>query len=180
VPKVDRPPHVHTEDDRRQMLAWLIEQNGGMMEVSRNSGVSRGHLRRLVRGYQSTSEGDRAYSLLEASIETISGLLSTFSLSDERAWEMLNIPLERRAQWRSIQKDGGSPAPVNPQLINVLLDEPLVGDLFIPSGYIIIVDESDTENGVQVASVNGRLYALRPDALPAIAQVRGRFVGTRI
>jgi hypothetical protein len=177
VPKVDRPPMIQTEEDRRQMLSWLIQENGGIMAVSRNSGISRGHLRRLVRGTEVIAGEQREASILEASVQTITGLLEAFGLSDERAWEMLAIPVERRANWRSLPQ--GGERPLNPQVVDIQLEEPLTGDLFLPRGYTIMIDESDTHSGLQVVSVNGRLYALRPDALPAKAAVRGKFIGTR-
>lgn len=159
------------------MFAWLVQENGGATTVSRNSGVSRVHINRLIRGFENTQRrGRREYSLLDADPHTISGLLAAFSLSDARAWEMLGIPVELRQRWRSFQTDGGSsrlPHAATTSVEVALTTDPLVGELFLPVGFTVVIDQTGAASGWVIAEMDDRYYAYKPHGVPASARVLG-------
>lgn len=182
--RLSRPAHVHSEDDRREMLAWLIQENGGVMEVEENSGIARNHLRRLVRGWD-YARGKKAeddarveVSILDMTIETITALLNAFSLTDEQAWDLFAIPPELRDRWRSARpQDAAHTPPAN--IVKVSLREPLLGDvsIYLPDGFDLLIDDTRTSGDLLVVQLAGRHYVYRPEAVPPQGQVRGLFKG---
>ena len=180
---VDRPPTVTNEPERRQMLAWLVWENGGIVKVARESGVSRNHIHRLIRGFEKTKTGQKEYSILDLDPHTISGLLDAFGLSLERAWEMFGIPPEHRTRWRGFANPTGEVTrQVDVSLGTIALDSrPLQGTLFLPAGEGLEVLTNNADRvGLQVVTLDGRLYALPPGAVHPSAQVHGAFAGVRI
>ncbi|NTX99241.1 hypothetical protein [Deinococcus sp. JMULE3] len=180
---VTRPPIVTNDPERRQMLAWLVKQNGGIVKVARESGVSRNHIHRLIRGFEKTRTGQKEYSILDLDPHSISGLLGAFSLSLERAWEMFGIPQDVRQRWRGFENPSGEVTrEVNVSLGIIALDSvPLQGTLFLPAGagLEVLTNHAD-KAGLQVVTVGGQLYALPPSAVHPSAQVHGAFAGVRI
>ncbi|MFC6663072.1 hypothetical protein [Deinococcus multiflagellatus] len=159
------------------MLAWLIQENGGMGEVERNSGVTRAHLNRMVRGVESTPKGPREVNLLDAGPTTVTGLLRAFGMSSEKAWEMFGIPLERRATWRSMEEPGAS-APAGALSHLELRHLPLLGVVFAPAGHdLVVVIDATAEGGLQVATLGEQPYVYPAEAVPSGARVRGGFAG---
>jgi len=177
--KVERPQQVTTEGDRRQLLKWLIQENGGVGEVSRNSGVSRNHLARLTRGHAQVrgKNGEQElqeYRLLDMTIETITGLLNAFSLSDPEAWTMFNIAPELRDRWRSARKEE------RPTTITKIWVEQILGgdcQLYLEGGFYVLVDEAEKAQGLLIVEMYGRPYAFYAETLPEKVHVRGRFAG---
>ena len=180
---VTRPLAVTNDPERRQMLAWLVKQNGGIVKVARESGVSRNHIHRLIRGFEKTKTGQKEYSVLDLDPHSISGLLGAFSLSLERAWEMFGIPQNLRARWRGFENPSGEVTrQVNAALGTIALDtRPLQGTLFLPAGegLEILTNHAD-RTGLQIVTISGQLYALPPAAVHPDAQRHGAFAGVRI
>lgn len=180
---VTRPPNVTNDAERRQMLAWLVRENGGIVKVARESGVSRNHIHRLIRGFEKTKTGQKEYSVLDLDPHSISGLLGAFSLSLERAWEMFGIPMELRSRWRGFENPSGEVTrDVDVSLGTIALDSmPLQGALFLPAGagLEVLTNHAD-KAGLQVVTLSGQLYVLPPAAVHPSAQVHGGFAGVRI
>lgn len=159
---------VHTELERREMLLWLIEEHaGGVTALSRNTGMSRVHIEQLLSGKK---------NLLRMQQETIEKLLTGLNLPDTRAWELLGIPEADQKRWRTLRPPPMGHGDVIRSVMNVRLDEPLVGDVSVPAGYMISVDRHEMKKGVIVAKLAGRYYATRPDAIPPTADVLGRLI----
>ncbi|GAA5438389.1 hypothetical protein [Deinococcus aquaticus] len=180
---VIRPPTVTNDSERRQMLAWVVKQNGGIVKVARESGVSRGHIHRLIRGFETTKTGKKEYSVLDLDPHTISGLLGAFSMSLERAWEMFGIPQDLRSRWRGFENPSGEVTrQVNASLGMIALDtQSLQGMLFLPAGagLEVLTNHAD-QTGLQIVTLNGQLYALPPADVHPDAQLHGAFAGVRI
>lgn len=183
VANVTRPPTVTSDPERRQLLEWLVRENGGIVKVARESGVSRNHIHRLIRGFEKTKTGQKEYSILDLDPHTISGLLGAFGLSLQRAWEMFGIPQDLRARWRGFENPSGEVTrDVNVALGTIALDrQPLRGTLFLPAGegLEVLTNHAD-KAGLQVVSINGQLFALPPAAVHPDAQIHGAFAGVRI
>lgn len=159
---------VKTDLERREMLLWLIEKHGGGVSAfSRVSGVSRVHLEQLLSGKK---------NLLKMQQETITKLLTGLNLPDTRAWQLLGIPEADQTRWRTLRPPPMGHGDVIRQVTNITLDQPLVGDVSIPAGYMISVDRNAYDEGVIVAKLSGRYYATQPDAVPPTAEVLGRLI----
>lgn len=159
---------VATPEERREMLAWLIDRHaGGITALHRNSGINRVHLEQLVNGRR---------DILKMRQESVEKLLTGLNLPDTRAWQLLGIPKEYHGRWRTLRPPPMGHGDVIRSVTNIHLDEPLAGDVSIPAGYMISVDRNVFDEGVIVAKLAGRYYATRPDAIPPSAQVIGRLI----
>ncbi|MBZ9753220.1 hypothetical protein K7W42_20495 [Deinococcus sp. HMF7604] len=167
-PQPIRHDKVTNDQERREMLLWLINTYGGSVAaVARNSTIQRVHIEQLVSG---------AKNLLGMREETLNKLLTVLNLPDTEAWELLNIPLDIRKKWRTLRPPPMGHGNEDTNLSLITLDQPLAGDISVPAGYRIRIDRTVTDQGVIVARLSGRYYATRPDAVPASADVLGRLI----
>lgn len=168
-----RPPSRHhnkvtTDQERREMLLWLIDEHGGgVSALARNTSISRVHIEQILSGQK---------KLLRMQQETIEKLLTGLNLPDTRAWELLGIPEADRKRWRTLRPPPMGHGDVVRNLTNIRLEQPLVGDVSVPAGYMISVDRNEASEGVIVAKVGERYYATQMDAIPPRAEVLGRLV----
>lgn len=167
-PEARQHEAVTTDQERREMLLWLIEERGGGVSAfGRNSGISRVHLEQLLTGYK---------SILQMRQETIEKLLTALNLPDTRAWDLLGIPMTDRKRWRTLRPPPMGHGDVIRSVTNIVLDQPLVGDVSVPAGYMISVDRNVANEGVIVAKLAGRYYATQPDAIPPNSEILGRLI----
>lgn len=167
-PKPIEHAQVTTDQERREMLLWLIDTHGGgVTAAARNSGISRVHLEQIISGMKNP---------LRMQQETIEKLLTVLNLPDTQAWELLGIPQADRKRWRTLRPPPMGHGDVIRSVTNIELDQPLAGDISIPAGYMISVDRNVANQGVIVARLAGRYYATKPDAIPPSAEVLGRLI----
>lgn len=159
---------VSTDLERREMLLWLIEKHaGGVSAFARNSGLSRVHIEQILSGKK---------DLLRMRQESIEKMLTALNLPDTRAWVLLGIPEAEQRRWRTLRPPPMGHGDVMRSVTNIRLDQPLVGDVSVPAGYMISVDRHQMDAGVIVAKLAGRYYATQPDAIPPSADVLGRLI----
>ncbi|KQR37778.1 hypothetical protein ASF71_14955 [Deinococcus sp. Leaf326] len=170
------------------MLHWLIEYNGGMKAVEKNSGISRQTLRRYVRGrtksVQDPNEKDLSISTMTP--PTLGKLLDAFSLTDSQARELFGLPADTYPQWLTYRPfPVGSGAPLNPDLEPVELSTysiELTEPLLAPRGMVLELaqlEETTTDDPWVVVRLGEARYVLRHAAVPTNLPIEGRLVGLR-
>jgi len=175
--KIERPANVKTDAERRQMLAWLVQENGGIVEVAFNSGMSRVHLNRLTRPAEDANQDKATSSILKLTPEAIEGLLTALNMSDTQAQTLLAIPPELHKRWTTKRPWPMGHVESPRTSIDFTLEQPLMGHVFAPEGYVVSLDPKDLTTSPQVAEFSGQLYVLPPEILPIQSVKRGRFLG---
>lgn len=156
-----RPEVIETPQDRGQaMRNWLDVQQLSIKAFAAALGMSRSRFTLYLDG---GSFKGKVYDLAEMDQEEAERLMTAMNVTDYEAWEILGIPEANRQTFRSFRPPPwGHGSPVR-DVIEVLLQDPMVGEVPLPAGAIVRIDPQAQDAKFQVVRLeDGRLYSVGP------------------
>lgn len=150
---IARPSEIRTPEDRGTALrVWLRKKELQPPDFAEAAGVSRATLHRYLTGKKDIATVEQTIA---------DRLLRAMNISDEEVWELLGIPEEHRATFRSFRPPPlGHGALVREDTV-LRLSQPLFGSVALPMGTLIRVtlDGPPLEHEV-VRLADGRLFSV--------------------
>lgn len=157
-PKLMVPPSpIRTAQDRGQALqVWMNVQRIRQKDFLEKSGIKRSTFARYLSGESDLAAIDQA---------TADRLLRAMGITDTDAWEILGIPEEHRATFRSFRPfplgHGTDRQGERTGLIMERLTQPLFGSLALPSGVTLYLETGTNNLPHQIYRLaDGRLFAV--------------------
>lgn len=150
---IARPQEIRTPEDRGTALrVWLRERGLQPPDFAEASGISRATLHRYLTGRKDIATVEQTMA---------DRLLRAMAISDEEAWDLLGIPEEERATFRSFRPPPLGHGAVLREDTVLRLSQPLFGSVALPAGTLIRVtlEEPALEHEV-VRMLDGRLFSV--------------------
>lgn len=153
---------------RGQKFNALLEENSyAHADFARDTGITAAAVWKYVNG---------ELDIANMQQKTVEKFLTGLNVTDTWAWGYFEIPASVRRTWRTFRRPPMGHGDDLRNLIDIVLETPLQGELTVPAGYVITIDPDNTLLGLMVTRLSDRYFATPADLLSGNGQVLGQLV----
>lgn len=155
---------------RGQKLVRLLDANEyPIPDFIRDSGISKAGVWSYING---------ELDIANMRLRTLEKFLGALNVSDTWAWAYFDIPKAKRKEWRTFRRPPLGHGEDERELIDLVVDMPMQGDVSVVPGYVISIDPANKIVGLMVVKLSDRYLTVPADLAPEQGEVLGQLVAT--
>jgi len=147
--------------------ALLLENEYSHADFARDTGITLAAVWKYVNGQ---------LDIAKMRNKTLERFLDGLKVSDTWAWSYFDIPADARKGWRTFRRPPFGHGEDERNLVDIVLANPLQGELTVPSGYVITIDPSTDNVGLIVTQMSDRYFVTPADLLQGQGKILGQLV----
>lgn len=151
----------------QKLQAFLNDNEYPVADFARDSGITPAAVWKYING---------ELDITRMQQKTVEKFLGALNVPDTWAWAYFSIPKSMRRTWRTFRRPPLGHGDDERELVDIVLNEPLQGEMTVPSGYVITIDPGNTLLGLIVTQLSDRYFVTPADLLQGQGKVLGQLV----